>query len=496
MKKNIFIIAILLIIISTINVNAKEGWIEEDGEKYYYENDEAISGWKEIDGNTYFFGITTHKLLHGWQYWNGKFYLDNEGKVTQGWNTIDGEKYYVKDNYMINQFQTIDGNTYFFGLTTYKLLHGWQYWNGKFYLDNEGKVTQGWNTIDGEKYYVKDNYMINQFQTIDGNTYFFGLTTYKLLHGWQNWNGRFYLDNEGKVTQGWNTIDGEKYYVKNNYMVNKFQTIDGETYFFGLTTYKLLHGWQYWNGLFYADTQSGKIPNGWFELDNKKYYSKDNYTLTGINEVDNKKYYFTNKGVLIDKTTITPYKSIEVGEDGELIKVQYLPTYYNQKDSRWTNIKYGSKKFGPTGCAPTSMAMAFTSIKERTILPTEIADYLYYQTNEYNKKDSGTSGQGIIKATQEYSVNIEPINSKEELISELSFGKIIFAAMGNGVFGTPRWNHAIIAYDYNEEKNQTKSLDPLNKNNNKWINIDTIWNEKSKDPDDTSGGSAIYSLSE
>ena len=71
MKKNIFIIAILLIIISTINVNAKEGWIEEDGEKYYYENDEAISGWKEIDGNTYFFGITTHKLLHGWQYWNG-----------------------------------------------------------------------------------------------------------------------------------------------------------------------------------------------------------------------------------------------------------------------------------------------------------------------------------------------------------------------------------------------------------------------------------------
>ena len=294
MKKRLFIILLILLFpIFISNVQAKEGWVEENGEKYYYENDKPISGFKEIDGNTYFFGITTNKLLHGWQYWNGKFYLDKDGKVNQGWNTIDGEKYYVRDNYLVNKFQEIDGNTYFFGLTTYKLLHGWQYWNGKFYLDGEGKVTQGWNTINGEKYYVRDNYLVNKFQEIDGNTYFFGLTTYKLLHGWQYWNGKFYLDGEGKVTQGWNTINGEKYYVRNNYLVNGWVEDNGEDYFLGLTTYKLLHGWQYWNGKFYLD-KDGKAKKGWNDIDGAKYYVKSKYLVKGMQDIDGEKYFFGN----------------------------------------------------------------------------------------------------------------------------------------------------------------------------------------------------------
>ena len=297
MKKYIVILMFVITLFSVKQVYAKEGWATENGEKYYYENGEKVSGWKTIDGETYFFGLTTKKLLHGWQYWNGKFYLDENGKVTQGWNTIDGETYYVKDNYMVNEFQNIDGETYFFGLTTYKLLHGWQYWNGKFYLDGKGKVTQGWNTIDGEKYYVRDNYMVNEFQNIDGETYFFGLTTYKLLHGWQNWNGKFYLDENGKVTQGWNTIDGEKYYVRDNYMVNEFQNIDGENYFFGLTTYKLLHGWQNWNGKFYLDSE-GKTKEGINEIDGAKYFVKDKYIVNGFQRENGKIYFFgltTNK---------------------------------------------------------------------------------------------------------------------------------------------------------------------------------------------------------
>ena len=89
-KKRVLLIIVLAISFLLVDVQAKEGWVEENGEKYYYENNQPVSGWKTINGNNYFFGLTTHKLLHGWQYWNGKFYLDKEGKVTQGWNTIDG----------------------------------------------------------------------------------------------------------------------------------------------------------------------------------------------------------------------------------------------------------------------------------------------------------------------------------------------------------------------------------------------------------------------
>ena len=435
MKKKVFILLVLIISFISINVYAEDGWATENGEIYYYENGEKVTGWKTIDGETYFFGLTTNKLLHGWQYWNGKFYLDEEGKVTQGWNEIDGEKYYVVDNYMVNEFQNIDGETYFLGLTTYKLIHGWQYWNGKFYLDEEGKVTQGWNEIDGEKYYVVDNYM-----------------------------------------------------------VNKFQEIDGETYFFGLTTYKLLHGWQYWNGYFYCDEETGIVPKGWFTKNENKYYFQDNYAVTGINEIEEKNYYFTNEGVLIEKTTSDKYKTIVIDENGEFVKIQYTPTYYNQKDSRWVNIKYGLSTIGSTGCTPTSIAMTFTSYLEKEITPIDVAYYLYHYTDQYNKRLKGTSGMGIIYAANNYKIQYRGIDSEEQLIEELKNGKIVIASMQDGTFATSRWNHSIVVFDYDEENNTTFVYDPLNINNNKWHEVSIIWDEQNQDPDDRTGGSALYAF--
>ena len=141
------------------------------------------------------------------------------------------------------------------------------------------------------------------------------------------------------------------------------------------------------------------------------------------------------------------------------------------------------------------MAMAFTSILNREILPTEIGDYLYNNTDQFNKKYSGTSGLGIIYASDHYHVKWKGINSKEELIGELKQGKIVYGTMQNGKFATERWNHAIVMYDYkNESKEKTYTLDPLNENNNGWTNIDLIWKEQCQDPDDRLGGFTFYSL--
>ena len=357
-------------------------------------------------------------------------------------------------------------------------------------------ANEGWVEENNETYYYENGEKLEGFQEIDGKNYFFGIGSNRLLHGWQYYEGKFYADPEnGEIKPGWQHIGTEDYYIRDNHTVEGFQEIDGSNYFFGIGSNRLLHGWQNWYGLFYADEETGIIPKEWFTLNNNKYYSKDNYVVTGIIDIDGKKLYFDNNGILVEKTKKTKYKTIIINENGEFQKIQYTPIYYNQKDNRWTNIKYGAKKFGPTGCAPTSMAMAFTSIKEKTILPTDVANYLYYQTNEYNKKDAGTSGMGIVYATRHYGINIHPIKSKNELIEELLSGKIVFAAMTNGRFATPNWNHAIVVYDYDEEAEKTLALDPLNKNNNKWTDIDIVWNEQSKDPDDTSGGAALYSLS-
>ena len=168
------------------------------------------------------------------------------------------------------------------------------------------------------------------------------------------------------------------------------------------------------------------------------------------------------------------------------------PTYYNQYDPRWANIYYGNKKMGASGCTPTSLAMAFTGILKRQVLPTEVADYLYYHTNEFNRKVTGCSGMAIIYASQFYGIKYTALHSEEDIKKALLRGKIIYAAMGNGKYATPRWNHAIIFFDYN--KGNTFVYDPLNTNNNGWESINRLWIEQSKDSDDSRGGSNFYSL--
>ena len=203
-------------------------------------------------------------------------------------------------------------------------------------------------------------------------------------------------------------------------------------------------------------------------------YSENNEEITSINQKIN----------IVTKK----YEMLE----GEVKKLQYDAIYYNQYDGRWANNKYGFSKFGSTGCAPTSMAMAFSGILGKTIIPTDVANYLYYSTNEYNKYTKGTSGLGLKYASNYYHIKTTGINSLEELNKELQEGKLVFCAMGNGIYGTRFWNHAIIVKGYNNGK--TYSYDPLNTNNNRWIDTSTIWSQKSTDPDDYRGGSVFYAL--
>jgi len=117
---------------------------------------------------------------------------------------------------------------------------------------------------------------------------------------------------------------------------------------------------------------------------------------------------------------------------------------------------------------------------------------LYYNTNEYNHYTVGSSGLAITYASNNYGIKYTPIKTKEELKIALLKGNIVFAAMGNGKFATEKWNHAIVLHDYSN--NMTYAFDPLKIENNGWVGIDQLWNEQSKDPDDSRGGSNFYEL--
>lgn len=189
---------------------------------------------------------------------------------------------------------------------------------------------------------------------------------------------------------------------------------------------------------------------------------------------------------------INLYSKEYIKEESSISRKYSVP-YYNQYDNRWKDIPYGFSKFGPRGCAPTSMAMAFSGIKGLEILPNEIADYLYYSTREFNKDTKGSSGLAIIYATDHFGIKRSGVSSKEDLDRQLQEGKIVFAAMGPGIYGTNLWNHAIILLGYND--GNTFSYDPLHTTNNMWVSTSTIWSQKSMDPDDYRGGYVFYGLS-
>ena len=208
----------------------------------------------------------------------------------------------------------------------------------------------------------------------------------------------------------------------------------------------------------------------------------------GTHNVKIKLYSKYNEEICIKESNIHIYNK-SYDSSGKL-HYNNMP-YYNQHDGRWDKIRYGLSIFGNNGCTPTALAMAFSGILGREILPTEIGNYLY-NTGTFNRYTKGTNGLGIIYATDNYHIKRSPINNLNDLNNALESGKMVYAAMGNGIYGTTRWNHAIILYNYSDGK--TYSTDPLNTNNNRWIETSTVWNQRSVDRDDYRGGAVFYAL--
>ena len=487
-------------------VTIKNGLFVENGKKYYYENDKKVQGFKKVGEDLYFFSSIDKAATQGWKVAYGNvWYQNEEGKVVRGLQVIDGKKYYFNavTGYQEVGFKTLGIDLYFFSSIDKAATQGWKIAYGNvWYQNSEGKVVRGLQVIDGKKYYFnkKTGYQEIGFKKEGDDLYFFSSKDKAATQGWKAAYGNlWYQDENGIVLKdGWHTISGKEYYSKDGYVLRGIKRVSDKTYYFDDAKGNLLTGWIQKNGKTFYASNDKTLVKSYQTINNKEYYFKDNYEMVkGLIKINGKAYYYnSNTGEKMYKSFTNNWNRYTLdSKTGELLHVQYIPKYYNQKDGRWSNIKYGGRYFGNTGCAPTSMAMAYTSILEREVLPTHVADYLYYETNEYNKQSSGTSGLGIIYASNRFNVKLERINSKNQLIEALGQGKIVFAAMADGKFATKSWNHAILVYDLEGSKVNTISADPLTEYNNGLVPIDTIWREKSNDPDDISGGAALYALS-
>ena len=173
-------------------------------------------------------------------------------------------------------------------------------------------------------------------------------------------------------------------------------------------------------------------------------------------------------------------------------KVNPQTTYYSQRDPRWAGKYYGVSNVDQSGCVPTSLAMTFTDILGRTILPTTVADYLYNNTDSFNKGEAGTDSDGIVAATRNWGLKSQLINGAGGIAEALMAGKHVLAAVGNSQFTSDPYTHELVLHGY--DNGRTYVRDPYNSGNNGWYSIDYLHSIKSKDPMDNKLGAPFFSI--
>ncbi|MFS5167654.1 C39 family peptidase [Streptococcus halichoeri] len=167
--------------------------------------------------------------------------------------------------------------------------------------------------------------------------------------------------------------------------------------------------------------------------------------------------------------------------------------YYNQRDGVWSR-NYGNNTFAATGCVPTSLAMVFTELARRGITPIDVANYLYNNTNYFNKSFSGTSANGIVSASQHFGFVTTHLDSQKAIVDALQAGDYVVGAVQNNKFSPwgPGYSHEIVLRGYSN--GNAYVYDPYNRTNIGWYPVANIWSERSGDKDDNALGVPFFKI--
>lgn len=109
-------------------------------------------------------------------------------------------------------------------------------------------------------------------------------------------------------------------------------------------------------------------------------------------------------------------------------------TYYNQRDTRWSDKLYAGSTIGVAGCGPTSVAMVVSTLTDKIVTPEEVA--FWSEMNGHACNGNGSYHSIIPAALEHYGLKVKRagISSGQEIVDALADGKLIVAIMGPGDF--------------------------------------------------------------
>ncbi len=361
------------------------GWLNLGGSWYYLDSSgEMITGLKTISGKDYYFN-GSGLMQTGWASIKGKdYYFDGTGAMvkdtwigdyyvdeTGAWVPNKVKPTWIKDNtgwwyrhedgsYTTNDFEVIDGKTYYFNASGY-MVTGWDYIENKwYYFDTSGAMRTNWILLGNTWYYMEsDGNMVTGKQTIQEKEYYFDASG-AMKTGWiklegkdyyynpdgalmkDTWIGDYYVDETG----AWIPNKFKPIWIKDNtgwwyrhedgsYTTKDFEVIDGKTYYFNASGY-MVTGWQSINKSWYYFSSSGIMQTGWIKDGVSWYYCIPSGTmLTGLNKINGQDYYFNASGVMQTGWKIINNKYYYFYSSGAMAKNTWIDGYFVDKNGVW-----------------------------------------------------------------------------------------------------------------------------------------------------------------
>ena len=273
-----------------------DGWINDMGIWYYYQNGAKVTGWLDINGERYYFD-NSGKMQTGWlQLGETWYYFNASGHMQSGFVQIGNYKYYFNHLGEMQKGWVQIGNYRYYFNESGEMQTGWlQLGETWYYLNGSGEMQTGWLQLGDKKYYLKPTGEMHNGWLQEGDKWYFFWDSGSMAKGWvQRPDGWYYLNSDGVMRTGWLEEKGKTYYLNGNG--------------------KMVSGWQYITNAWYFFWDSGGMVKGWIQRPEGWYYTNSSgHMQIGWQTIQGKRYYFYSSGLMATNTVIDGHK---IGPDG------------------------------------------------------------------------------------------------------------------------------------------------------------------------------------